>query len=306
MSEITPAFLSERPLPDPKEGDKRTRGNVLVIAGGRDVPGASLLSGLAALRAGAGRLQIATGSGHSTPLAIAVPEAMVVGLAETEAGGIEPGAIETLSPLLAHADAILLGPGLQDDEAMASLAAKILERVKPGPAFVFDARAIKCLRTLKHLIAIHEGRVVLTPHAGEMASLLEVERSAVEANPAAIARQVAAELNAVVALKGAETFVASPQNPPVACREGNVGLATSGSGDVLAGVISGLLARGADPFVAACWGVFIHATAGDNLANRIGPLGFLASEILMEIPRIMGQLSNSHLLESRPVDDSEL
>ena len=291
MTEITPEFLRKLPLPDPREGDKRARGNVLVIAGGRDVPGAALLSGLAGLRAGAGRLQIATGASHSTLVGVAVPEALVLGLPETPAGGIEPRAIESLSALLEQADAILVGPGLQDDEAIASLARTILERVKPGPAFVFDAQAIKCLRAYKNAIGIHAGRVIITPHAGEMASLTQMKRSAIEADPASIAHQVAVELNVVVALKGARTFVASPQNSPVACREGNVGLATSGSGDVLAGVISGLLARGAEPFVAACWGVFLHATAGNDLAERIGPLGFLAREILPEIPRIMGELS---------------
>ena len=292
MTEITRKFLRERPLPDLKDGNKGDRGNVLVIAGGRDVPGAALLSGLAALRAGAGRLQIATGSRHSALVAIAVPEALVFGLPETAAGGIDPSAVKSLSPLLEQADAILVGPGLQDDEAIASLALAILETVKSGPAFVFDARAIKCLGPIKSVVAHHEGRVIITPHAGEMAGLTKMERSTIEADPARIAHQVAKELNVVVALKGAHTFVASPENSPVACREGNVGLATSGSGDVLAGLISGLLARGASPFVATCWGVFLHATAGDDLAKRIGPLGFLAREILTEIPRIMGELSN--------------
>lgn len=293
MNEITPDFLRERPLPDPKQGDKGTRGNVLVIAGGRDVPGATLLSGLAALRAGAGRVQIATGAGHSTAVAIAMPEALVLGLPETAAGGIEPGAVESLSPLLAEADAILVGPGLQDDRAIASLARAVLEAAKPGPAFVFDARAIKCLRAMKSAIAMHAGRVLMTPHAGEMASLTKMQRSTIESDPASIAHQVAVELDVVIALKGARTFVASSRSPPAVCGEGNVGLATSGSGDVLAGVISGLLARGADPFAAACWGVFLHAAAGNDLAKRIGPLGFLAREILTEVPRIMGELSTA-------------
>jgi hydroxyethylthiazole kinase-like uncharacterized protein yjeF len=292
MTEITPEFLRKRPLPDPKEGDKGTRGNVLVIAGGRAVPGAALLSGVAALRAGAGRLQIATGAGHSTVIAVAIPEALVLALPETASGGIDPTAIDSLSPLLEHADAILVGPGLQDEHAVASLTRLILETAKPGPAFVFDARAIKCLYGMRSAIALHQDRVIITPHAGEMASLTKIERSEVEADPMSIAHRVAVELNVVVALKGARTFITSAQNPPVGCGEGNVGLATSGSGDVLAGVISGLLARGASPFVAACWGVFLHATAGDDLSRRIGPLGYLAREILTEIPRVMSHLSN--------------
>jgi ADP-dependent NAD(P)H-hydrate dehydratase len=290
--EITEQFLREMPLPNPEEGDKGTRGNVLVIAGGRDVPGAALLSGVAALRAGAGRLQIATSFRHASNIAIAIPEALVVGLPETKAGGIEPAAIDALSPMLERADAVLLGPGLQDDEAIASLTRSIFDTVKPGPSFVVDAGAIKHLGLMTSTIAPHGGRVVVTPHAGEMAALMKTERSTVEADQARIAQEVAVEHSIVVALKGAETFIASPHDAPIACRRGNVGLATSGAGDVLAGLITGLLARGARPFVAACWGVFLHANAGDYLSRHIGPLGFLARELSTEIPRIMGALSS--------------
>jgi NAD(P)H-hydrate repair Nnr-like enzyme with NAD(P)H-hydrate dehydratase domain len=118
-----------------------------------------------------------------------------------------------------------------------------------------------------------------------------MERKDVEAEPANAACQAASELYSVMALKGALTFVATPRREVSVCREGNVGLATSGSGDVLAGIIAGLLARGAPAFVATCWGVYLHATAGDRLSRRIGPLGFLAHELLAEIPGIMGALS---------------
>jgi ADP-dependent NAD(P)H-hydrate dehydratase len=132
---------------------------------------------------------------------------------------------------------------------------------------------------------------VITPHAGEMAGLMSMDQSVVEAKPARIASQAASELSAVVALKGAITFVATPDGKTSVCREGNVGLATSGSGDVLAGIIAGLLARGAPAFAATCWGVYLHAVAGDHLSKTIGPLGFLARELLAEIPGIMGRLS---------------
>jgi hydroxyethylthiazole kinase-like uncharacterized protein yjeF len=279
------------PLPDPQEGDKKARGNVLVLAGGRDVPGAALLAGVAALRAGAGRLQIATCERCAGALALSVPEALVLGLPETPAGGMDAAALPQLLPLLESADAMLVGPGMQDDDAIANWTAAMLQEVAPGPAFVFDARAIKNLRAVRDLLKRHQGRVVITPHAGEMAGLMSLERSAVESDPADIARQAALELLAVVALKGARTVIATPEGKPSVCREGNVGLATSGSGDVLAGVIAGLLARGADPFGATCWGVYLHAKAGDCLSEKVGPLGFLARELPAEIPRIMGELS---------------
>jgi ADP-dependent NAD(P)H-hydrate dehydratase len=290
-TEVTPEYLRQRPLPDPEEGDKKARGNVLVVAGGRDVPGAAVLAGVAALRAGAGRLQIATCVSNATALAVAVPEALVLGLPETPAGGIDPAAVPQLMPLLESADAVLVGPGMQDEDAIADLTTAILQEVAPGLAFVLDAGAIRNLYAARDLLKRHQGRIVITPHAGEMAGLTGIDRSEVEADPIRVARQAAVDLHAIVALKGARTFIISPLEDPSVCREGNVGLATSGSGDVLAGIITGLLARGAPAFVAACWGVYLHAKAGDQLSETIGPLGFLARELLAEIPRIMGRLS---------------
>jgi hydroxyethylthiazole kinase-like uncharacterized protein yjeF len=288
MIEVTSEFLRRMPLPDPQEGDKKARGDVLVIAGGPQVPGAALLSGVAALRAGAGRLQIATCARNATGIAVALPEAFVLGLPETPGGGIAPSAIERLSPYLKQADSVLIGPGLEDEEAIAALVSAILETVEEdGPAFVFDARAIKSLRAASRRLARYRGGVIVTPHAGEMAGLMNMERPDVEADPPGTAQHAAAALSAIVALKGSRTFIASPQEEPVVCRKGNVGLATSGSGDVLAGIVAGLLARGAAPFAATCWGVYLHASAGDRLAERIGPLGFLARELTHEIPRIM-------------------
>jgi ADP-dependent NAD(P)H-hydrate dehydratase len=204
---------------------------------------------------------------------------------------IEPSSVVQLMPLLKSADAVLIGPGLADEHAIAALAAAMLEKVQPGPAFVFDAGAIKHLRAARGFLERHQGRIVVTPHAGEMAGLLSIERSDVESDPARFARQAAIDLYAIVALKGASTFIATTEREPCVCREGNVGLATSGSGDVLAGIITGLLGRGAPALGAACWGVYLHAKAGDRLSEKVGPLGYLARELLAEIPSIMGTLS---------------
>jgi hydroxyethylthiazole kinase-like uncharacterized protein yjeF len=263
----------------------------LVVAGGTEVPGSALLAGIGALRAGAGRLQIATCARNATALGIAIPEALVLGVPETSAGDIDPTAAVQLMPYVERADVVLLGPGLPDEASIATLAVAMLEKVRPGPAFVFDAGAIRQLRAARGLLERHQGRIVITPHAGEMAGLMGLERNDVEAEPTRAACQAASELYSVVALKGALTFVATPRGEVSVCQEGNVGLATSGSGDVLAGVVAGLLARGAPAFVATCWGVYLHATAGDRLSRRIGPLGFLAHELLVEIPGIMGALS---------------
>jgi ADP-dependent NAD(P)H-hydrate dehydratase len=133
---------------------------------------------------------------------------------------------------------------------------------------------------------------VVTPHAGEMASCLKAEKTEVAGDPAATARRAAELFRCVVALKGAETVIALPDGECYRNRAGNVGLATSGSGDTLGGIVAGLAARGAAPVQAAVWGVHLHARAGDRLARRIGPLGFLARELLDEIPGLMAKLSS--------------
>ena len=282
------------PLPEHSaDDDKKARGDVLIIAGGTELPGAAVLAGTAALRAGAGRLQIATCARNATGVGIAVPEALVIGLPETAAGGISPSAMERLAPLLKNVAAVLVGPGLQDEDAIAGLVSGIFQTTAPGPAFVIDAGAIKALRAARGSLAQHSGRVAITPHAGEMAGLMSMRRSDVEASPAETAHQAAVDFQGIVALKGSSTFLASPRKETVVCRQGNVGLGTAGSGDVLAGIVAGLLARGTDPFAAACWGVFLHGNAGKSLARQVAPLGFLAHEIAGEIPKLMQQLSCS-------------
>src|SRR3954469_12317082 len=229
LTRITSDFLRQMKLPHPGEGDKKARGNVLVIAGGAEVPGSALLAGIGALRAGAGRLQIATCARNATALGIAIPEALVLGVPETSAGAIDPIAAVQLMPYVERADVVLLGPGLPDEASIATLAVAMLEKVRPGPAFVFDAGAIRHLRAARGLLERHQGRIVITPHAGEMAGLLSVERSDVESDPARFARHAAVDLYAIVALKGARTFIVTTEREPCVCREGNVGLATSGS-----------------------------------------------------------------------------
>jgi NAD(P)H-hydrate repair Nnr-like enzyme with NAD(P)H-hydrate dehydratase domain len=123
-----------------------------------------------------------------------------------------------------------------------------------------------------------------------MASLLGIPRDAILADPLAAARKAAEGLQAVVAMKGGCTFIVDPQGHAWSCDRGNVGLATSGSGDTLAGIIAGLLARGAAPTEATLWGVYLHAEAGARLARRQGPIGYLARELLAEIPGIMAAL----------------
>lgn len=287
---ITAEFLRTMPLPAPGQ-DKDQRGRVLIAGGNRAVPGAALLAAEAALRAGAGKLQVATGRSAALGLALLLPEALVMGLEETGDGDLGPDAAAALVKAGQRADALLLGPGMMDRAAAMALVEAVLGRLDPadGPALVLDAGALCGHAELKKALHPHAGRAVLTPHAGEMATILDIERAEVEADPPAAGRRAAAALQQVVIMKGARTQVISPEGEAWDYAGGGVGLATSGSGDVLAGILTGLLARGAPPVQAACWAVWLHGEAGARLARRIGPIGFLARELAAEVPGLLAE-----------------
>jgi hydroxyethylthiazole kinase-like uncharacterized protein yjeF len=180
---------------------------------------------------------------------------------------------------------------MASDRAAHALLSPLVRRVSDECVLVLDAAAVIALADDASMLEPLNGRAVLTPHAGEMASLLGVDKREVGRNPADVARAAAHRFAAVVALKGAETFVAHPDGSAYRYTGGTVGLATSGSGDTLAGVVAGLAARGAPPLHAAVWGAYLHGSAGRVLARRVGRVGFLARELLDEIPPLLRRLS---------------
>lgn len=257
--------LDDHPLPEPEEGtDKDERGSVLVVAGSASTPGAALLSGIAALRAGAGKLQIATAGPNRSALAVAVPEAMVIPL-------------EPRSAVVAAArkvDAVLVGPGLMEEAA-----------VVRELATVETATLIVDAGSLAHVPDHLPPRSALIPNDSEMEEQLGMPPDA----EAAVRR-----FSTVVAVRGAgRTVVAAPDGRRETDTTGDVGLATSGSGDVLAGIAAGIAARGADPFTAVLWAVHVHGLCGDRLSRKVGRVGFLARELLDEIPLVLAELSSS-------------
>jgi ADP-dependent NAD(P)H-hydrate dehydratase len=280
------ALLDTMPLPVVGDGGKDERGRVLVIGGGLELAGAVLLAGTAALRAGAGKLQMATAASVVPALTVAVPEARVFALPETHEGRPSPAAAKALAEHLPGCGAILIGPGMMRDSE--GLAAAVLDLTDDQP-LVLDAGAMPAVRDAPRRAG--RGGRILTPHAGEMARLLDADKSRVEADPLAAARHAAERFGAVVVMKGARSHVVAPEGRAALYAGGGVGLGTSGSGDVLAGLIAGLLARGADAFQAAAWGVWLHGEAGKRLARRIGPLGFLAREIAAEAPGLMAEIT---------------
>ena len=291
IRDITPALLGRWPLPSHENGDdKEGRGRIFVVGGSPQIAGAILLAALGSLRAGAGQLKIATAAAVGPHLAAHIPEAWVLPLPETPGGGLDPACADEIAENANNANAVLFGPGMMDADATSALLHAALPQIQK-PTLVLDAAPLACLGDAPDLLHGLNGNVIVTPHAGEMAAMLGRDKGEIQADPLGAAREAAARLRAVVAMKGGETFIAAPDGRAYRNRNGSIGLATSGSGDTLAGIIAGLAARGADPVQAACWGVFLHARAGDVLAKRMGLLGFLARELLAEIPSLMHDLS---------------
>lgn len=285
---IDAAWRAAHPLPFHHAGtDKNRRGRVLLVGGSMFVPGALGLTGEAVLRSGAGKLQVATVDAAAMHLGVLLPEAAMIGLPTDEDGEIGLGAAAKLADVVGHCDCLLIGPGMVSQPSACALLEGLLPLLGEGQIAVLDAAAISCARALAPLIASRQGRVILTPHHGEMARLTGIEQDDIDHDPRDSARAVAAEFEAVTVLKAAETVVAAPDGETLLYASDCVGLATGGSGDVLAGIMAGLAARGADPLTAAAWAVWLHGEAGQAAAQRIGPIGFLARDLPPEIPRLM-------------------
>jgi hydroxyethylthiazole kinase-like uncharacterized protein yjeF len=298
---VTPSLLRGWPLPSAGE-DKYSRGAVMVIGGARATPGAALLAGIAALRAGAGRLTMAVAESVATQLAVSFPEAGVIGLPETKDGSVRGSGLDPLYGDLESADAVLIGPGLDDADRTEDLLRILLEADHDGGStggesgtggatVILDAYALGCLPRLGEALQPWHGRLILTPNPKEAEILLGREVDKLES----AVREIAGEYQAVVSCQG---FIArppggeAPEGPELwEITTGYGGLGTSGSGDVLAGAIAGLRARGASDAQAACWGTHLHAAAADRLASRMGPLGFLARELTDELPALMLELA---------------
>jgi ADP-dependent NAD(P)H-hydrate dehydratase len=275
---VTPALLKRWPLPAAQEAEgKESRGRVLVVGGCSEVPGAVMLAGMAALRVGAGKLQLATVSEAAIAIGVAMPESLVMGLPAASGGNISR-ATPALRSAALRTDALLIGPGMRDGVATTRLVRALAQG---DAALVLDAGALSA-----HAQAGNRVRVI-TPHAGEMAGLLGIGVDEVTTNAEALAREFAIASGVITVLKGATTFVASPDGTLWQHSGGTVGLGTSGSGDVLAGAIAGLLARGASGEQAAVWGVHLHGLAGSRLSQRHGLVGFLAREIAWELPAVL-------------------
>ena len=286
---VTSEVLRGWALPEPT-GDKNARGSVLIIGGSTQTLGAVLLAAEAAMRAGAGKLQVATVASLAPFAAAALPEALVMGLPETNSGAISADAAESVRELAESAAAVVIGPGMQDTDETQAFGEQLLPHLE-GP-LALDALGLACVTADESCLLHLDGRAVLTPNPTEIAHALHTGDDAIDDDPAGATLDLARRTGAVVGLGGTTSWIATPDGRLWKDESGNAGLGVSGSGDVRAGITGGLLARGADPAQAAVWGAYLHGRAGERLASSVGRLGFLARELPAEIPRALAEITS--------------
>ncbi len=276
-------LLSSWCLPVDAEGDKFARGTVLIIGGSSTTPGAVLLAGRAALRAGAGRLQIATAPEICRQLAVAMPEALVFPATQISDDPDDGLITDELIQRISDADCVLVGPGLVDRSLAAALVAAALDPASGGPV-VLDAEALAAFPESGRAAASPGRMLLMTPNRQELDALLvALERRPAGGEPLTgdeLADGVSELAEAVGAVVASFGWIAAPDGRRWFTDAGHPSLGTSGSGDVLAGFAAGLGARTKDPAQAACWATYAHLRAGERLGERFAPFGFLAHELI--------------------------
>ncbi|TAN37674.1 MAG: NAD(P)H-hydrate dehydratase [Verrucomicrobia bacterium] len=264
-------------------------GRVLLIGGARGYSGAITLAAQAAVRGGAGLVKVAVPQSIVTIVANQVPEAMVLGLDETEVGSLSVAAWKEIEHLLEEADAVLIGPGLTVHKDSFVLVRNLV-RTSVAP-FVLDADALNALQGQPHFLAKSRAPIVITPHPGEMARLFGQTVEQVQRDRRGVTIAAAKYTNGTVVLKGAGTLIAQKDLPLAVNLTGNPGMATGGAGDVLAGLLTALLGQHVKPYDAARLAVFLHGRSGDHIAWRKSQAGLTASDLVEEIPFVFRDLA---------------
>lgn len=273
-----------RPLLPPRaaEAHKGRFGHLLIVAGSLGMLGAAKLAARAAGRSGAGLVTLALPGALAAPAAASLTETMLLPLPEDPGGAFSPDALDAALAAAAARDAAVIGPGLSARAGAPDFARAFIRRC-PAPLLI-DADALNALAGDAGTLSGRPAPTILTPHPGEMARLTG-ESAVPEAQAReGLARSAAAAWGCVVVLKGHGTVVAAPDGRAAVNTTGGHGLAKGGTGDVLAGLIGGLLAQGMDSYDAACLGVFTHGLAGDLAAEALGPRGMAAGDVVDRLP----------------------
>ncbi len=247
--------------PDAHKGDC---GRVLVVAGSAGLTGAAAMAGLAALRAGAGLVTVATPKTANAILEVKLTEVMTAPMAETGDGAFALTAVASLLEMCGDSDVVAIGPGVSQANEAQRVARRLVREVEPP--IVVDADGLNALVGRVEVVQERRSPAVLTPHPGELSRLTEQSVDEIQADRVQAALKAAEAFGAIVVLKGARTVVAAPDGTAHVNPTGNEGMASGGTGDVLTGLIAGLIAQGAEPYEAAMAGVYVHGLAGDLAA----------------------------------------
>ena len=277
----------------PVDAHKGTFGKVLAIAGSVGMAGAAVLSSMAALKIGAGLCYLATPKSVLNQLP--AQEIIYKPMPETEAGSISSSALEALRREIGEVKALIIGPGLSTNDETVKLVCELLPEID-CPCLI-DADGLNAIALGGAKLPANASNFVLTPHPGELSRLLDCKTSQIQADRIGKALEAAERFGCTVVLKGAMTVIANPEKEVFINPTGNPGMATAGAGDVLSGIIGGLLSQGVDPFQAAVAGTYIHGRAGDLLAEELDESGITASDLQRVLPLAMTSVKDGERSE---------
>lgn len=290
---LTGSWAKETLPQRPQSANKGTFGKVMAVAGSINYVGAAYLACSGAMRAGAGLVTLATPSGLQSILAVKMNEATYLPLPESVKGFISEDASSTVIGALNDYDALLIGCGLGQQETTAAFIRSVLFGKKPAMPIIIDADALNVLAKTADWSSSLFMDAILTPHPGEMSRLTGISIEEIQLDRINIAMRFAVEWRKTVVLKGAYTVIASADGRCRVSPFANPGLASAGTGDVLAGIIAGLAAQVLDNFNAACLGVWLHGEAGETVKSELGDTGMLAGDLLAVIPKVIKALKES-------------
>ncbi|GAU77998.1 bifunctional ADP-dependent NAD(P)H-hydrate dehydratase/NAD(P)H-hydrate epimerase [Fusibacter sp. 3D3] len=272
----------------PKNSHKGLYGKASIIAGSFGMTGAAILCGKSALRSGVGLLKLIIPESLHAIITTSVPEAVTVPLAETRKGVFGINQVEKLVQTCDTADVIAIGPGCGQNAELNEILRHLVTLVdKP---VIIDADGLNTLARNVDVLGHKKNEVVLTPHPGEMSRLTNLPLEVINLHPITTARDFAKKWKVIVVLKGARTVIALPSGQTYININGNPGMATAGSGDVLTGIITSLVAQGLSPEKAAVAGVYIHGYSGDLMVSQKGEYGLIAGDLIEGITQAFKHL----------------
>ncbi|MBI3813767.1 MAG: NAD(P)H-hydrate dehydratase [Nitrospinae bacterium] len=267
---------------------KGTYGHLIVVAGSKGKGGAAAMASISALRAGAGLVTLALPECLNTSFETRIPEVMTLPLPDTKDGTIDKSASKILLKFLEGKSAVLIGPGITTNPSTSSFVKKIIKEI--GCPLLIDADGLNIVADEIEILKKRASPVIVTPHPGEMARMLNTTSKEIQANRIESGRKLAVKYRLYVILKGARTVIAAPDGDVYINPTGNPGMATAGTGDVLSGIIAGFLCQGLSAKDSSILGVYLHGMAGDIAADKLSQTALIAGDLLKYFPEAVKKI----------------